>query len=430
MGKQPQRKGTSYSEVATFNQCRKLWWWTYDQRLEPIELSFADPREFGKCWHAALEALRTNADPLEATENYWCDRKDVDAFEQRERVDAAMRGYIKTWWERGDQADIPNRDDPWELIACENHLRSDLMNSQGQIHPHRSFKGILDLVVRVKTPCMWGDEMIEPGVYVGENKSWSDLRQVKELHAHDQVVQYAYYASRALRERVKGVLFDVVTKAKSVKWQQEETEAEFSERLEEAKAKAEAGELKGRLRIRKQETEEQFLDRCREHGREEVAKMERRQGEPIEQFRARLDKHYASAERYYRTVVPIENRLVQLSLDNTWVSVLDLDDARRKARFPMNRGHCHKFGRPCDFWKACKSGDDPRVLEESYRLRERRNDSKQQGATAPIAEASGAPREETAGPGDEHVHPGEGQDGRPADPGVGDDPFGSTVAVG
>ena len=361
------RRLTSYSAVRQFRTCQRQYKWGSLIRIEPLALVAADPRQFGKGVHAGIEAIRKGKDPDQALMRFWGDVSNHDTWQECERSRAAINGWKRRWLEDPRQAD-----QHCEIVLCETKFSSDVINPEsGEVHPSWAIRGIVDGALRVHEPCLWGVTPIEPGLYLNENKTASriDGNYLIRLWTDFQILLYADKISEALEEPIAGVLYDVIGKPK-VEHKRGETPAEFEERRAELTEKAQAGELKGRLRQRKDEAPEDFRARCIAQGMETVEALEPVEAELPEDFVDRLDQAYDAETAYHREVVPIDPAMVSDVLSDLWDTLLQIDEAADRGRWAKNEGACFKFNRACDFWQICQSLDNPTTIEENYRLRD------------------------------------------------------------
>lgn len=395
----------SYSSLTQFRNCRRGYKRRYIDYLVPLMLDVGDPRNFGKCIHDALETLRKAENVNDAIDTYWGDigkrqggslQKLHEAFEWRERARAAMQGYRERWFGDENQADHH-----WQIEVLEGRFTGDLVNPEtGEVHQRYSIGGKIDLGVRVLRPCMRGTAELEPGLYLGETKTWArvDGEQLKRLWTNFQILMYSHYMQDAMGEPVIGVLYDVIGKAKSIGHTEAETQAEFDQRVKEQRVKAEAGELGTRLKQKKgaaaesdsefterrlaaknpgrlkqregkpAETDEAFRARRIEAGQEQVLELKPVERESDESFRARLDASYSNPNMYHRELVPLDPQMVRDVLEEMWETLIQHDEAGSRNRWGKNESSCFNFNRACDYWGICRSLDNPTTIEENFRI--------------------------------------------------------------
>ena len=388
---------TSYSALTMFRTCRRKYFWRYIMHLVPLLLAAGDPRNYGRAWHFGLETLLDEKNVADAIDSYWGDvSKNHEAFEWRERHRAAMEGYRKRWHTDETQADFH-----WTVEVLEGRFNGDIVEPKtGAAHQGFAIGGKIDSAVRVHSPCRWGDTDIEPGLYLGEAKSWAkiDGNQLKRLWTNFQILLYSHYVSEAFDEPVLGVLYDVGAKAKSIGHTEAETQAEFDQRVLEQRTLANAGELGTRLKQRKgspqetdedfearkakakspgrlkrkagkvAETDEDFKARRIESGLEHVQGLTPVERETDEDFRARLDLAYENPNMFHREVVAIDPRMTVDIRAEVWETLIQHEEARSRDHWGKNETACFNFNRACDYWGICKSFDSQIYIDENFRI--------------------------------------------------------------
>ena len=372
----------SYSSITTFRRCRRKYYWRIIRHLVPLLLKAGDPRNFGRAIHEALEALRDGRNVNDAIDDYYGDVylphepgdsvmvfKDHEAFEWRERARAAMAGYRARW---DDERQAQNH---WEIEVLEGRFTGDITNpATGETHQRFSIGGKIDLGVTVLHDCLWGTSEIEPGLYLGETKTWGriDGENLKRLWANFQILLYSFYMGDAMKETPKAVLYDLIGKSKSIGHIEAERQADFDQRVKEMRVKAQAGELGTRLRQKNAkgkpaETAEEFLARRVAAGLKQVEELEPIERETDESFRARLDKSYENPNMYHREVVPIDPRMIEEIRAEVWETLVQHEEAEGRDHWGKNETSCFDFNRSCDYWSICKSLDNETIIEENYR---------------------------------------------------------------
>lgn len=364
----------SYSSITQFRNCRRKYYWNYIKHIVPLTLKASDPRNNGKCIHGACEALRDDRNVNDEIDAFWGDQTDTDhdAFEWRERARVAMAAYRARWHNDSTQADFH-----WDLEVLEGRFTGDIVDpATGAIHPRYSIGGKMDLAVRVKEPCYWGTTQIDPGLWLGEIKTWAkiDGSQLSQLWSNFQIMLYSHYLSEAFGEPVQGVLYDIIGKAKSIEHTEAETQADFDQRVKELRVQAEAGELARRLKQKAPkgkppETDAEFLARRIEKGLEEVQALQPIERETDESFHERLDNTYRNPNMLHREVVPIDLRVIENIRAELWETLIQHDEAASRDRWGQNESTCYDFFRPCDYLQICKSMDNPITIQENYRIR-------------------------------------------------------------
>lgn len=388
----------SYTAVSAFRQCPRAFKHRYIDWLVPIALAIVDPRIFGSAFHESLEVLRLEgfSRAVEQALSLWNPALSHDHYQQQERHIAALNGYKRRWLEDDRQADSA-----WEIAGVEFGFTGDVVHpASGDVHRSFSVGGKCDLAVRIPSRAMWGEFEVEPGLYLGETKTWSRLdgNHFSRLWTDFQILFYSHYLQDGAGDAVRGVLYDVACKT-NVEHDPGETPAEFDARVAKMSDRAEAGDLGRRLRRRQgkageteeefavrkaasknpsrlkrklpvlQESDEDFLERRRQAGRAEVAALQRRERESDESFRARLDRAYDGENMFHRELVPVDQSRIADVMTNLWDTLEQLEFSLRRDLWPQNEQSCFKYGRPCDYWLICESRGNPTVMDDNYRLK-------------------------------------------------------------
>jgi len=359
------RIAISHSALNAFRSCRRKYFWRYVEHVVPLYLSALDPREFGKSIHKAAEALRESKNGDDAIVEYWGDvARNHDAFEARERARALLRGYRERWF--GDPAQA---DHSLSVEVLEGKFVGDIVHPiSGEVEPGYCFVGAIDMGVRVPGDARFGIHEIDAGLYLYELKTWSrfDPQRITALAIDAQIHMYAHHMSEAFGEPVRGVLYDVAEKCR-LEHTEAETPAEFESRKKEWTEKAERGELRGRIRQRKDETDEAFAARCIEAGKAAVAEMTPIEREADESYRERLLKYYADPERFHRVVLELRDEQIQATRLDLWDLCAQHRETLARGFWARNDRACFDFHRACDYWGLCTSLDNPNVLQENFR---------------------------------------------------------------
>lgn len=369
----------SHSSRGTYRACQRRYFFRYIERLRPLYVAPGDPRNFGKSAHAGAEALRESRNADDAIVEYWGDVSKHEHFEQRERARALMRGYRARWFGDPSQADHRMR-----VEVIEGKFTGDIVDPiTGWVSNEYAAIGVIDAAVRVLEPCRWGTHEIEAGLYLYELKTWSRIEaaRISQLALNSQIHLYSHHLEEALGEPVRGVLYDIAERCK-LAHQEAETPAEFKIRRDDAHERAMRGELRGRIRQRKEETDEEFLRRSIETGLAAVAEMSPTERETDEGFAARLDEHYEDPDRFHRVALVLRKDQIEAAradlFEHTqehhtkferWkLRVLQEGEENARAVWAKNDAACFDFHRACDYWGICLSVDSPIVINENFRV--------------------------------------------------------------
>ncbi len=151
--------------------------------------------------------------------------------------------------------------------------------------------------------------------------------------------------------------------------------------MEEARDKASRGELKGRIKKKNSETDEQFMKRAIEASylklqeletemKAEIAELRPKKEESLDAFKERLNKHFEEGDkdrRFARRFVPMTPEKMGDCVDNLYMETLLIDHCAKTGVWPKNARACHDFGRECDYLKICSSLDNPAIIDGEYR---------------------------------------------------------------
>jgi hypothetical protein len=137
----------SNSEIQTFKDCRRKWWFTYYRRLQPQVRSHTGPLALGSRIHDALDQyystgkplLQAHADLVNAEkEELLSEFKDVAELEKEAELGHIMlEGYVQWVEENGIDAEL-------EMISTEETISMPMFNGEVEL------QGKLDMRVRRK----------------------------------------------------------------------------------------------------------------------------------------------------------------------------------------------------------------------------------------------------------------------------------------
>ncbi len=135
----------SNSEIQTFKECRRRWWFIYYRRLGPKNHTVVGPLALGSRVHDALEAYYTDhQDPLKVYATLLekdritllMEERDLTELESEGELGRIMlEGYVEWIAETGADAN-------WEVISAEKKISAPLMHGKVEL------MGKLDMRVR------------------------------------------------------------------------------------------------------------------------------------------------------------------------------------------------------------------------------------------------------------------------------------------
>ena len=187
----------SYSQIKTWKQCRKKWYYKYVEKLEAIQR--IHKVEVGKYGHHLLEQYYKGEDWIKASEEYWLEvtkdmfQEEMDEFvEVREQAEDMVKRYIDHYDQEGE----------WRIQAVEEKFRVNIPTFKNS--PSRSFlRGILDLVVLDETGEMW---------LVDHKFTGIDLDKYEDGLVMDEQANYYLWALRELLDgfAISGIIFNLI----------------------------------------------------------------------------------------------------------------------------------------------------------------------------------------------------------------------------
>ena len=196
----------SNSEIQTFKDCRRRWWFTYYRRLKPRTQDMTGALALGSRIHAALDDHYANNVPLlqahsklvEIDRNLLiADFRETDALDSEAELGHIMlEGYEQWVEENGIDAEL-------EMISTEETIIAPLFNGEVEL------QGKLDMRVRRKTD---GVRMFRDFKTVG-----GSLSEFASLaHMNEQVLTYMLLEStrNGEGERSDGGIFTMLKKVK------------------------------------------------------------------------------------------------------------------------------------------------------------------------------------------------------------------------
>lgn len=196
----------SNSELQTFKDCRRRWWFTYYRRLQPKYKDATGALALGTRIHAALDEYYTLGTPLleahqklvnSEKEALLVDFRDVSELEKEAELGHIMLdGYLQWMEEEGIDADL-------EMISTEETIIAPLFNGEVEL------QGKLDMRVRRKSD---GVRMFRDFKTVGG--SLSDFANLAPMN--EQIMTYMLLEQSKDKdgERSDGGIFTLLKKVR------------------------------------------------------------------------------------------------------------------------------------------------------------------------------------------------------------------------
>lgn len=301
--------------------CRRKMEWRYLKELVPLERSAS--LTFGSVIHDCLEMWHRHGNldhVLKHLEGCFPNR-DTDEKEKASwhLGTAMMRGYVSRY---------PKED--FDVVSLEQKFQGPITNPKtGRSSRSFEFAGKMDGIVKIgkdhfllehKTAASLDASYLE--------KLWTDL----------QIIIYSIYAEKVWGITIKGVIYNVLVKAR-IQQRQGETEQEFERRREGLIAKSKTGKTTAKRRL--PETDEEFQER--------------------------LFQKYEEPEMFHRETLYITREQFRLVREELREMALSLGVARRTGVFLPNRSNCFQFNRPCAYLPLCRSGGNQNLIDNLYR---------------------------------------------------------------
>ena len=196
----------SNSEIQTFKDCRRRWWFNYYRRLRPQKKKVTGPLALGSRVHNALEEYYKNDTPLlEAYSEFLTKDRVIAATEFLDLDELDSEGELGRIMLEGylDWVDEEGVDAEYDIISNEETLMMPLLNGEVEL------QGKLDMRVRRKSD---GTRLIRDFKTVGQSFD----QYTSTLHLNEQVLTYmtleAYHNTE--EDRSSGALFTLFKKVK------------------------------------------------------------------------------------------------------------------------------------------------------------------------------------------------------------------------
>jgi len=196
----------SNSEIQTFKDCRRKWWFQYYRRLKPKQKQYTGALALGSRVHEALDQYYSTGKPLleayaglveEEKIILLAEFRDVDTLEKEAELGRIMLdGYLEWVEEEGIDSEL-------EMISTEEIISMPMFNGEIEL------KGKLDMRVRRKAD---GVRMFRDFKTVGG--SLSDFAQLAPMN--EQVMTYMLLEQHqnGEGERSEGGIFTLLKKVR------------------------------------------------------------------------------------------------------------------------------------------------------------------------------------------------------------------------
>lgn len=319
----------TYSAMSSYLSCPRLY---YNRDIQMLVTKERDPvLDFGSVWHGALERWYTSGDEvvkIRAILKYIDDgfpNRESDAQQKRDwmMLHAMFEEYL-----------VRYPDEPFEVIAAETKFEMPIINPvTKRISKTFTLSGKVDGLIRMKDT---GE------LFVLEHKTASrvDESYIEKLPLDFQINLYSYALTRQLMQPITGVLYNVVQKT-TIRQNPGETEEEYDKRRAVLIAKSKTG----------------------------TTTAKRQLPESDDEFRDRLRSKFHEPEMFVREQLLISEQDRNRTEQYVWTITQKIIAEMRAGDWLRNCGHCFKFGKPCQYWALCRSGDSELVRDNCYDIK-------------------------------------------------------------
>lgn len=205
----PEPYRISNSEIQTFKECRRKWWFNYYRRLRPRQRDYTGPLALGTRVHEALDRYYSSGGSRGLLESYaelvdqdkeilLSEYRDISELESEGELGRIMlEGYLEWVDEEGIDSDL-------EMISTEEIIEMPLFNDEVIL------QGKLDMRVRRKSD---GVRMFRDFKTVGG--AFSEF--ASQAHMNEQILTYMLLESGQNadeEDRSEGGLFTLLKKVK------------------------------------------------------------------------------------------------------------------------------------------------------------------------------------------------------------------------
>ena len=295
----------TYSSLTTFAQCERKFYLRYIKQIAPR--TQVQALYFGRVIHTCLEMLYRGA-TIQEVGDWLMSAHRIGEIEAVDlwKANAMIGGYHARY-------STPDGFDPdWKILAVEQ-----VIDPQKVINPRTKrslrtfdFSGKPDLVIEKPDGTLWICDHKTAATISGAylDRIWLDW----------QTVLYAYFVERIYGREVTGVIFNLLEKPALRKYKQSKS---------------------------------------------------RKVAETDEEYQCRLIEWAFDARHYHREEIYLE----RWRIDQVPIQLIErakqLQDTRRRGRWPQNFGHCYAFNRLCGYHALCASNNSPAVLQSEYEVR-------------------------------------------------------------
>lgn len=339
----------SYSLLQSFRNCRKHCKFRYLDGLRPLETSKA--LRYGSLIHTCLEKFHLNVSGQGAEEvrtylQEYYELNNKQAVCGPPTAGRKKRGFV-------DPAGSTEGMALWdvdEYIISKNMMEAYMRKYENEnfevVWIEKDFAGPiinLDTYDPIPGVVMVGkiDGLIkrEDGYWLLENKTAGkiDGSYIDKLWSDFQIIMYCYYVKKCFDIDCQGVLYNVLLKC-PLKRKVGETEEEFTLRHAEACKKNKSG----------------------------TSKITRNVGEDDTDFNVRVAEFYSATDAFHREEIyisrPNQKRVISEISEITKAFL----NCIKRDRFYLNTDHCFRWGKPCEYFPVCRSGDNPNIIDNMY----------------------------------------------------------------
>lgn len=330
MSDEKDREILTYSSIRAFRNCRKMYDLRYNQHLAPLEED-SEAQALGTIFHGSMERWygRDMAIPVEQTVNSIleyidgaCPDRIADKRQKKiwHQVRAMFLGYVKKY---------PTEE--FEVVFVEKEFESLIINPETD-YASRTF------IMRGKV-----DGMIRKGEkhFLIEHKTASIINEdyIDRLPMDFQIILYAAYIERYMNIQIAGILYNVIGKAQ-IKQGMGENAEQFQIRRAKLIAQSKTGKTSAKQWV----------------------------PESDEEFQERLAQKHAKDDMFHRQQLIISRDNFDVLHSEIWELTQQLLLARRTGEWYMNTDYCYQYNRLCMYFPICRSGGNPIVIQNQYRV--------------------------------------------------------------
>ncbi len=319
---------STQSSWSVFRTCRKKYDYRYNRELVPITQDDI-PLRMGSDWDTGLNILYTQGG-IKALESF-------NTSEFRLELRAMLYAYMKRW---------AIEDGARECIAMQVPFEGDIVNpDSGSASRTFTLAGVVDGLFREKA---------DGRLWIMESKTTSkiDAGYLEKLWMDWQITIYAAYIART-HGPVAGVIYNIAEKAGG----------------------------RGRVAVTDSDGIKVVLDAAggrvikangepRQTGDKEKGwELQYREESDVE-FAERLAKVYEDPAKFHREVILFDPADVTQTLGELWDLSKSWLEARSRGVWYRNTSQCFQWNKPCAYLSACRSRENPLVMESQFRHEE------------------------------------------------------------